>query len=243
MAQGQGLGTVVLYTLIPVVAALVGGLIAAFRPPRKPARSAIQHFAGGVVFAAAALELLPPVMAQPVVVALVGFGLGIAVMFALRLFERRIEGGEKGEDERGGEGIGLIVAAGVDVFIDGLVVGAGFVQGGRQGLLLTIALTLELLFLGLAIAVAVRGARWKIITTPTALALLLMAGAVIGFLALGGVSPAILAVALAFGAVVLMYLVTEELLVEAHKAAETTWAPSVFFVGFLVYLVITKLLG
>jgi len=50
-------------------------------------------------------------------------------------------------------------------------------------------------------------------------------------------------VALAFGAVVLMYLVTEELLVEAHKAAETAWAPSVFFVGFFVYLVIAKLFG
>ena len=241
MTHGQGLGTVALYTLIPVAAALVGGLIAAFHPPRKPAQSAIQHAAAGVIFAAAALELLPPVMAQPVVVALTGFGLGIAVMFALRLFERNAAGG-KGKGKRD-EGIGLIVTAGVDVFIDGLVVGASFVQGGRQGLLLTIALTLELLFLGLAIAVAVRGARWKIVTTPTALALLLTAGAVVGFLALGAASPMIVAVVLAFGAVVLMYLVTEELLVEAHAAAETAWAPSVFFVGFLVYLVIAKLVG
>jgi ZIP family zinc transporter len=39
-----------------------------------------------------------------------------------------------------------------------------------------------------------------------------------------------------------MYLVTEELLVEAHKGAEGPWISATFFLGFLVYLVIEELI-
>lgn len=56
------LGTVILYTFIPVAAAAVAGGIAAIRPPRLRTISAVQHFAAGVVFAAAAIELLPELL-------------------------------------------------------------------------------------------------------------------------------------------------------------------------------------
>jgi ZIP family zinc transporter len=36
----------------------------------------------------------------------------------------------------------------------------------------------------------------------------------------------------------LLYLVTEELLVEAHEVAETPWAAAMFFAGFLLFLVL-----
>lgn len=39
-----------------------------------------------------------------------------------------------------------------------------------------------------------------------------------------------------------MYLVTEELLVEAHQAKETGWAVALFFVGFLAYLLIEEII-
>ncbi len=39
-----------------------------------------------------------------------------------------------------------------------------------------------------------------------------------------------------------MYLVTEELLVEAHKGAEGPWIAAIFFVRFLMYLVIVELI-
>ncbi len=44
-----------------------------------------------------------------------------------------------------------MAAVGVDFFIDGLVLGLGFAAGRREGLLLTIALTIEILFLGLTV--------------------------------------------------------------------------------------------
>ena len=48
-----------IYTLIPVAAAIMGATVAAYRRPGPVLASAIQHFAAGVVFAAAAGETLP----------------------------------------------------------------------------------------------------------------------------------------------------------------------------------------
>jgi ZIP family zinc transporter len=39
--------------------------------------------------------------------------------------------------------------------------------------------------------------------------------------------------AFAFGLMALLYLVTEELLVEAHEKPETAWGTALFFIGFL----------
>ena len=46
---------------------------------------------------------------------------------------------------------------------------------------------------------------------------------------------------LAFGVAALLYLVTEELLVEAHEVPETALVTSIFFVGFLLLLLIDLL--
>lgn len=50
-----------------------------------------------------------------------------------------------------------------------------------------------------------------------------------------------LAAVLAFGAAALLYLVTEELLVEAHEATETSVLTAMFFVGFLVIFILEGL--
>src|SRR4051812_22331871 len=71
-------------TGVPVLAAGAAGLAATVRPPGVRMTSGRQHFAAGVVIAAAALELLPDVVRESGLVSVVGFGLGIAVMFAMR---------------------------------------------------------------------------------------------------------------------------------------------------------------
>lgn len=54
----DALGQALTYAMLAVVAALVGGLIAIYRPPGPQMESNVQHFAAGVVFAAVAAELL-----------------------------------------------------------------------------------------------------------------------------------------------------------------------------------------
>ena len=46
---------------------------------------------------------------------------------------------------------------------------------------------------------------------------------------------------LAFGAAALLYLVTEELLVEAHEVPDTPLLTAMFFVGFLALFILEGL--
>ena len=233
----------VLFSLIPVVAAGVSGAIAAIRPPGRRLTSGIQHFAAGVVFAAAAIELLPGVLHQRPGVAVAGFAAGIVVMFSFRGLSSALE--RRRSEDGPALPIGLAVATGVDFAVDGLVLGAGFASGPTTGLLLSIALAVEYLFVGLSLSASMTGAasRRLVAVAPTALSLLTVAGTAIGVVLLADASPPVLAGVLAFGAVAFMYLATEELLVEAHEQGETALGSVGFFVGFLIYLLLDELIG
>lgn len=110
--------------------------------------------------------------------------------------------------------------------------------------MLILALSLELLSLSLTVAADLSASgtsRTRIILTPTALSLLLLVGAVGGASLLRDVSEHTLAGILSFGCAALLYLVTEELLVEAHESGETMLGTSMFFVGFLAFLLLGML--
>lgn len=237
------LARAVLFSLIPVAAAGVSGTVAALRPPGRRVTSGIQHFAAGVVFAAAAIELLPGVLRQEPWVAIVGFTAGIVVMFTFRGISSALE--QRRHDDAPALPVGLAVATGVDFLVDGLVLGAGFAAGGATGVLLSVALAIEYLFVGLSLSAAMSGAASRTLTAaaPTALSLLTVAGTAVGAALLASASPALLAGVLAFGAVAFMYLATEELLVEAHEQGETALGSVGFFVGFLIYLLLDELVG
>lgn len=234
------LSQVLLFTLIPVAATVLGGVVAALHPPSPRIRSYAQHLAAGTVFAALAVELLPDVVhGRRPVAAIVGFALGTALLLVLRqLTEGKKEGPNGGSDNARGS-LGLIAAAGVDIAVDGLVIGLGFATGAKQGLLITVALTLELLFLGVGVASSMAGvARGHIIGTMVALAAALTVGAAAGALLGGRISGGPLEALLAFGSAALLFLVTEELLVEAHEVPETPFTTATFFIGFLLVLIL-----
>jgi ZIP family zinc transporter len=242
---------VVLFTLIPVSAAILGGIIAAYRAPGPRLGSAIQHFAAGMVFAAVGVELLPDVVSEHAPVAtIIGFTIGIALMLFIRSITEKAEGsetGSEGESQPSGSGepalpTGLIATIGVDLAIDGLLIGIGFAAGAKEGILLIFALTLELLSLGLATSASLSKSgisRVKSIAVTSGLALVPFVGASVGASLLGGLSGALLEAVLAFGVAALLYLVTEELLVEAHEVPETPLITATFFIGFLLLLIIT----
>ncbi|MEJ5200907.1 MAG: hypothetical protein WHV66_01625 [Anaerolineales bacterium] len=62
-----------------------------------------------------------------------------------------------------------------------------------------------------------------------------------GSAALSLISGALLAGVIAFGAAALHFLVTEELLTEAHEVAENPLLTSAFFVGFLAVFLLELL--
>lgn len=222
---------------IPVAATLLGGVAAVLRPPGERLRSVVQHFAAGLVFAAVAGELLPEITRehQPLGVVL-GFALGIGLML---LIERL-----SGDGEQSGAR-GLVMVVGVDILIDGLLIGISFAAGVKAGLLLTVALSVELLFLGLSAVLALgkAGARRAAILGSLALLCgLLVLGALVGGGLLAELKGMSLEIVLSFGAAALLYLVTEELLTEAHQVPETPTMTALFFVGFVSLFLVEMLL-
>lgn len=235
----QSLKSILAYAAFPAVAVVVGGILASVRVPGPATRSAVQHFAAGVVFAALATELLPEVMHRRLpFVTIGGFALGVAVMLGMKALTERSP--EKAV-AKGRLPTSLLWALGLDIALDGILIGIGVATGEKQGMLLTIALTLEVLFLGVSGASALSGAgvsRVKTVLVTMGLGGLLLAGAGAGAVLLNGISGAALDAVLSFGMAALLYLVTEELLVEAHEAPETPLLSATFFIGFLLLLVI-----
>ena len=193
----------------------------------------MQHLAAGVVVAAAAAEVLPGLKHAGAAWAVaLGGGFGIMAMLAIRWLDERMKGTA-----------GLLATVGLDVLVDGLVLGAAATAGERAGLLLTVALTLEVLFLGLSLAPALAG------RLRSRVAVLAVVGAVLLLLTLGAAGGGLIAALprfwqdcfLAFALVALLYLVVEELLAEAHEESDTPLATALFFVGFLGLLILDGL--
>ncbi len=157
------------YTLIPLGALLLGATATVWRRPSPGVQSGVQHFAAGVVFAAAASEILPDVKhGGSVWAVLIGGAVGIVVMLAIKHFAKRAEGP-----------VALAAVTDIDILIDGLVLGISFAAGARQGLLLTI----EVLFLGVTLAsefVETMASRWKVVALTGAIGLALPIGSLLG---------------------------------------------------------------
>jgi len=234
---------VVWYAMLPVTAMLVGGVVTLRRPPSEWLQSAILHFAAGLVFAVVGVELLPQILAEREPLAVVGgFAIGIAVMLGVRQVTRRAEARALDAPTAAGAlPMGVIVGLGVDVVIDGLLLGIGFSAAQQVGLLLTGALAAELGSLGVATTMLLGARRVRprdALACLAVLGILFWAATVGGSALLTGAGPRLLSVVLSFGVAALLFLVTEELLVEAHDREETPLLTATFFVGFLLFFVL-----
>jgi ZIP family zinc transporter len=227
---------------IPALVALGGGMLASVWKPSHDTRSLIQHFAAGVVLAALAVELLPDIANEhaPGPVLAGAFALGSLFMYGLKLWTLRLEH-RAAAAGTGASNTGLLLATFIHVATDGFIIGAGFAAGGETGTILALGLSVELLFLGLAL-VSDANAGWRIVAISGALGGTVLVFALAGNFLLTGASHAVIGGALAFSAAALLYLVTEELLMEAHTVEEKPFSTLVLFAGFLAFWTI-QLLG
>lgn len=225
-----------LFMSVPAVVALGGGVLAVLWHPGREARSLIQHFAAGVVLAALAVELLPEIEREhaPGLVLAGAFAVGSLFMFGLKVWTKRMEHASREGSTLCGVPSGLLLATFLDVATDGFIIGAGFAAGGETGTILALGLSVELLFLGLALTSGAT-AGWRIVAISGALGLTVLSFALLGNLLLSGASHAVIGGTLAFSAAALLYLVTEELLMEAHEVEEKPISTLVLFGGFLTF--------
>jgi ZIP family zinc transporter len=242
-STGSAIAQASLLVSFPVAAAIIGSVVSVLRPPGPKLTSAVQHFAAGVVLAALAGEILPDLRHEGNLGwAVAGFTGGTAVMLALGALGRKLE--SKPKNAASNVPPGLLIAVGIDLLLDGLLVGLSSTLGSKQGSILTIALTIEILFIGLSVATSLNHTglgRRRSVLISSSLGLSTALGAILGAALLAGASSAILALVLAFGAAALLYLVVEELLTEAHEQEETTLLGATFFLGFLTIYILGEL--
>lgn len=244
---------VLVFSLLPTVTLIVGGVAASFYKVGSNVRSAILHFASGVVFSVVVVELLPDVirMHEPVQI-VIGFSIGIVTMLGIRSLtekaQRPIESVIDTGQENRGQSVSLLqpmmatlIAIAVDIFIDGLLLGIGFSAGVKEGKLLAFALSVEVLSLALATTTSLvdKGTPRSIVLKVTiGFAILFFLSALLGGSLLHNLSDEWMEIILSFGLAALLFLVTEELLKEAHEEKESPLLTAAFFFGFLLFLII-----
>jgi len=140
---------------------------------------------------------------------------------------------------------GLIVAVCLDGSIDGLLIGIAYVASGAAGLITSIALALEMCLLGISTVTTLRKTRlapWKIFFLTVTLPWAIMGAGMLGCTLLSGLNGSYYIALISFGSAGLLYLVTEELMIEAHEDEETDrwYVSGLFFLGFLFVVVLSE---
>jgi len=238
-----------LYSLIPLITMIIGGVWSANFKVGDKMQSTILHLAAGVIFAVVAVEILPDIVEKGSITNIsVGFFAGLGTMLLIKHFSHKAEEKHKLQVTKYTE-IGkkllpwaLIIGIAVDIFIDGILLGVGFAAGQSEGILLCAALSLEILVLGLVVGTELKNENFsknRILTIISVTALTFVVGAFLGSVMLSIVSEEVLTYILAFGLSALIYLVTEELLVEAHEKKDTPLNTAIFFVGFFIFFIIS----
>jgi ZIP family zinc transporter len=141
--------------------------------------------------------------------------------------------------------VGLIFAVVLDGSIDGLLIGVAYVASGAAGLITAIALALEMGLLGISTVTTLQKTHLStpkvfglIVTLPMAI----MASGMLGATVLSGLNGSWYIAVISFGCAGLLYLVTEELMIEAHEDEETDrwYVSGLFFLGFLFVVVLSE---
>jgi ZIP family zinc transporter len=189
--------------------------------------------AAGTVFAGLVVDVLPRLLTPHVRAVPLMLGMALS-LFAMMVIRTRAAGA-------GGTTLGITIGA--DVVVDGILIGLSVADGAPTGYVFVAALVPEMTLLGTEVSQELaREASSRVgrIAAPALLGLAVIAGAVVGAWMHSG-PDWLTTFVQAFGAITLAYLVTEELLREAHREGDTPTRAVLFFVGFIPLFVIAAL--
>ena len=137
------------------------------------------------------------------------------------------------------------VAVGVDTFVDGFLIGLAYVAKPQAGFTMAGATTIEMTFLGLTFTAQLRSLsrQWHktgaiVFTIPFLMPLGALCGAALASVV--EAQPAVFLGFIAFCTVALLFLVTQELLVEARENSKRWWPHLWFFGGVLIPLLVSR---
>lgn len=140
----------------------------------------------------------------------------------------------------------FIVAITIHNFPEGMSVGVSFGSGDmNNGLVLAIAIALQNLPEGLAVALPLVGLgfnKWKAVGLATMTGLVEPIGGLLGITMVTAFS-AILPVAMGFAAGAMLFVISEEIIPETHAKGRSRIATFSLMIGFIVMMILDKMLG
>lgn len=139
----------------------------------------------------------------------------------------------------------MIAAVGLDTFVDGFLIGLSFVASMKAGMVMAFATCIEMGFLGLTFSAQLRAStrnRTLAATIAISVPFLMLVGGMAGSSLANAVEhlPAVFVAFIAFCVVALLFLVTQELLVEAREVSDSKIVTSAFFLGVLLSLLVSR---
>jgi len=134
----------------------------------------------------------------------------------------------------------------IDGAMDGLLIGIAMAAGPSAGPMMAASLCVEMSFLGISLAIALKGQNhFKSIVASTVGPLGMILGAAIGGMLSNALSssPIALSCLLSFGTSALLFMVAEELLLEAHDNGKHVWWVDLqLYTGFFGSIIMGKFL-
>jgi ZIP family zinc transporter len=141
----------------------------------------------------------------------------------------------------------VVFSIAIDAAVDGFLIGIAYIASVHVGYVMAFSTCIEMGFLGLTFSAQIRNVtnnvwRHAMVVSSPPLVLIIggLCGASVGTLL--EANPAVFVACLSFAIVALLFLVTQELLIEAHEnnPVETWWVSSMFFVGVLFIILEDK---
>jgi ZIP family zinc transporter len=233
--------------LFPALGNFFGGLLAEFVPTSTRALNRALHAAAGVVIAIVAVELTPRALqATSGWMVAIAFGVGGVAYVALRAMVDWLQRNASDQGDRSGMWM-VYLAVAVDLFSDGLMIGAGAAVTTSLALVLALGQVLADVPEGFA-AIAefkdkgVARAQRLVLGLSFTVPALLAAG--LAYLLLRDQSEALQMAGVVVTAGLLTVAAVEDMMTEAHaSAADTRISVLAFVGGFVLFTLVSAGLG
>jgi ZIP family zinc transporter len=240
-----------LWGLLGGVALVIGALIAWLVRVPDAVVAGVMAFGSGVLISAVAFDLMEEAADTgglgPTALGFLGGAVAYVAANALLArhgarHRKRSGGQQPSESEQEGSGAAIAVGALLDGIPESVVLGVGLLGGGAVSLPVLAAVFISNVPEGLSSAAGMkrsgRSARY-VFGVWTTIALLSGLSALIGYVALGGAPPEVIAVITAVAAGAILTMIADTMIPEAFEKTHT-WTGLITTVGFLVAFAIDR---
>ncbi len=231
---------------LPAFANFAGGVLSEAVRVSQRTLSLALHLATGIVFGVVGIELMPRALtAEPAWVVILAFVAGGGFFMLAEKFIGTIRTRMGADPASAGPWV-IFFGVAVDLFSDGVMIGAGSTLSLSLGLLLALGQVPADVPEGFATIAVFKNQgvpRRQRLLLAAGLMIPVFVGTTIGYWAVRGQPEIVSMSLLAFTAGILVTVVVEEIVPEAHEVEEARWAVAALVGGFALFALLSVYLG